>query len=161
MKDKSIRDNDQIRPNQIWAVSLPFTMLPAQKEKQVVDTVMTHLYGSYGLRSLSYEDKEYKGIYFGELHDRDAAYHQGTVWAFPLGGFISAYVKVNGNTPESRERARKLLAPLEDHLMDVCIGSVAEIFDGDEPHISRGCYAQAWSVGEVLRAYTEDILHGK
>ena len=161
MKDKSIRDNDQIRPNQIWAVSLPFTMLPAEKEKQVVDTVMTHLYGSYGLRSLSYEDEEYKGIYFGELHDRDAAYHQGTVWAFPLGGFISAYVKVNGNTPESRERARKLIAPLEDHLMDGCIGSIAEIFDGDEPHISRGCYAQAWSVGEILRAYAEDILQKK
>ncbi len=158
MKDKSIRDNDQIRPNQIWAVSLPFAMLPAEKEKQVVDTVMTHLYASYGLRSLSYEDKEYKGIYFGKLHDRDAAYHQGTAWAFPLGGFITAYVKVNGKSKESIARARKLIAPVEDHLMDGCIGSIAEIFDGDEPHISRGCYAQAWSVGEILRAYTEDIL---
>lgn len=158
MEDKSIRDNGQIRPNQIWAVSLPFAMLSAEKEKQVVDTVMTHLYASYGLRSLSPEDEAYKGIYFGELHDRDAAYHQGTVWAFPLGGFISAYVKVYGKTKEGMARARKLIAPLEDHLMDGCIGSIAEIFDGDEPHISRGCYAQAWSVGEVLRAYTEDIL---
>lgn len=153
-----IQDNAQIRPNQIWAVSLPFTMLSAEKEKKVVDTVMTHLYASYGLRSLSPEDAAYKGIYFGELHDRDAAYHQGTVWAFPLGGFISAYVKVYGKTEEGMVRARKLIAPLEDHLMDGCIGSVAEIFDGDEPHISRGCYAQAWSVGEILRAYTEDIL---
>lgn len=153
-----IRDNAQIRPNQIWAVSLPFTCLPAEKEKQVVDTVMTHLYTSYGLRSLSYTDKAYKGVYFGELHDRDAAYHQGTVWAFPLGGFISAYVKVNGKTKEAKAAARKLLAPLEDHLMDGGIGTIAEIFDGDEPHISRGCYGQAWSVGEILRAYTEDIL---
>ncbi len=158
MKDGSISDNAQIRPNQIWAVSLPFTCLPAEKEKRVVDVVMTHLYTSYGLRSLSYTDKEYKGIYFGELHDRDAAYHQGTVWAFPLGGFISAYVKVNGRTKEARQTARKLIAPFEDHLMDGGIGTIAEIFDGDEPHISRGCYGQAWSVGEILRAYTEDIL---
>ncbi len=157
-KVPSVQDNAQIRPNQIWAVSLPFTMLSGEKEKQVVDTVMTHLYASYGLRSLSFEDEAYKGIYFGELHDRDAAYHQGTVWAFPLGGFISAYVKVYGKTKEGMAHARKLIAPLEDHLMDGCIGSIAEIFDGDEPHISRGCYAQAWSVGEVLRAYTEDIL---
>lgn len=158
MEDKSIRDNDQIRPNQIWAVSLPFTMLPEEKEKQVVNTVLTHLYASYGLRSLSYEDEAYKGIYFGELHDRDAAYHQGTAWAFPLGGLITAYVKVNGASKESIAFARKLIEPLEDHLRDGCIGSIAEIFDGDEPHISRGCYAQAWSVGEILRAYTEDIV---
>lgn len=158
MKDGSIRDNAQIRPNQIWAVSLPFTMLPREREKQVVETVLTHLYASYGLRSLSFRDEEYKGIYFGELHDRDAAYHQGTVWAFPLGGLISAYVKVNNASKESIAFVKKLIAPLEDHLMDGCIGSIAEIFDGDEPHISRGCYAQAWSVGEILRAYTEDIL---
>ncbi len=158
---KAVRDNAQIRPNQIWAVSLPFTMLPLEKEKQVVDTVAAHLYASYGLRSLSPEDEAYKGIYFGELHDRDAAYHQGTVWAFPLGGFISAYVKVYGNTKEGRANAKRWIAPLEDHLTDGCIGSIAEIFDGDEPHISRGCYAQAWSVGEALRAYTEDILGGK
>lgn len=157
-KDGKIRDNGQIRPNQIWAVSLPFTMLSEDREKQIVETVWRHLYASYGLRSLSPEDKEYKGIYFGELHDRDAAYHQGTAWAFPLGGFITAYVKVHGGSKESKECARKLLTPVEDHLTDGCIGSVAEIFDGDEPHISRGCYAQAWSVGEILRAYTENIL---
>ena len=121
-------------------------------KEEDIDTIWLEVYKIYS------EDEEYKGIYFGELHDRDAAYHQGTVWAFPLGGFISAYVKVNGKTPESVERARKLIAPLEDHLMDGCIGSIAEIFDGDEPHISRGCYAQAWSVGEILRAYAEDIL---
>lgn len=133
-------------------------MLPADKEKKIVETVWQHLYASYGLRSLSPEDKEYKGIYFGELHDRDAAYHQGTSWAFPLGGFITAYVKVNGKNKESQAVARKLLEPVEDHLMDGCIGSIAEIFDGDEPHISRGCYAQAWSVGEILRAYAEDVM---
>ena len=154
-----IQDNAQIRPNQIWAVSLPYTMLPEDKAKKVVNKVLTHLYGSYGLRSLSPEDAAYKGIYFGKLHDRDAAYHQGTVWGFPMGGLISAYVKVNHHSKEAVEFARKLMAPVADHLTDGCIGSVAEIFDGDEPHISRGCYAQAWSVGEMLRAYVEDILN--
>ena len=151
-----VDENDaKIRPNQIWAVSLPFTMLDREKEKAVVDTVLSHLYANYGLRSLSPFDEEYKGIYFGKLHDRDAAYHQGTAWAFPLGGLISAYVKVNDYSKESVEYAKKLLEPMKDHLMDGCIGSIAEIFDGDEPNISRGCYAQAWSVGEILRSYTE------
>ena len=153
-----IKDNDQVRPNQIWAVSLPYTMLPNDKAKKVVETVWQQLYGTYGLRSLSPEDEAYHGKYFGKLHDRDAAYHQGTVWAFPMGGFISAFVKVNNYSKESIEMAKKLMAPVADHLMDGCVGSIAEIFDGDDPHISRGCYAQAWSVGEMLRAYVEDIL---
>ena len=153
------KGNDaMIRPNQIWAVSLPYTMLDSDKEKMVVKTVMEHLYASYGLRSLSPEDSEYKGNYIGKLHDRDAAYHQGTTWAFPLGGFITAYVKVNGGTKEAKERARMMIEPLEDHLRDGCVGSIAEIFDGNEPIISRGCYAQAWSVGEILRAYVEDVM---
>ena len=153
-----IKDNDQVRPNQIWAVSLPYTMLPDDKAKKVVETVWEQLYGTYGLRSLSPEDEAYHGKYFGKLHDRDAAYHQGTVWAFPMGGFITAFVKVNNYSKESIEMAKKLMAPVADHLMDGCIGSIAEIFDGDDPHVSRGCYAQAWSVGEMLRAYVEDIL---
>ncbi len=151
--------DDKIRPNQIWAVSLPFTMLSLEQEKKVVNTVIAELYSSYGLRSLSHDDKDYKGVYKGRLHDRDAAYHQGTAWAFPLGALITAYVKVNDRSPESKSYAKLLLEPIEDHLRDGCVGSIAEIFDGDEPHISRGCYAQAWSVGEILRAYVEDILN--
>ena len=81
----------------------------------------------------------------------------GQVIAEPA-GFISAYVKVNNYSKESIQMAKKLMAPVADHLMDGCIGSIAEIFDGDDPHVSRGCYAQAWSVGEMLRAYVEDIL---
>lgn len=150
--------DDKIRPNQIWAVSLPYTMLSKEQEQCVVDTVVHQLYASYGLRSLSPQDKEYKGIYAGKLHDRDAAYHQGTAWAFPLGGLITAYLKVYGDTKEGREYAKKLIAPVEDHLMDGCIGTIAEIFDGNEPNISRGCYGQAWSVGEILRAYVEGGL---
>ncbi len=151
-------NNEQIRPNQIYAVSLPHAMLPKEQEKMVVDTVFSHLYATYGLRSLSPSDPEYKGIYKGSLHDRDAAYHQGTAWAFPLGAFITAYVKVNDHSKESILYAKQLLESIEDHLRDGCINQIAEIFDGDEPHISRGCYGQAWSVGEILRAYTEDIL---
>lgn len=147
----------KIRPNQIYAVSLPYTMLPEDMAKKVTETVLSHLYANYGLRSLSPSDPEYIGIYFGKLHNRDAAYHQGTSWAFPLGALISAYVKVHHYSKESIAFARKLIEPLEDHLMDGCIGSIAEIFDGDEPNISRGCYGQAWSVGEILRAYIEDI----
>lgn len=158
--DKAGND-DKIRPNQIWAVSLPYTMLSREQEKAVVDTVVKHLYASYGLRSLSPEDGEYKGIYVGKLHDRDAAYHQGTAWGFPLGGLITAYLKVYGDTEEGRRYARKLIAPMEEHLWDGCIGSIAEIFDGNEPNISRGCYGQAWSVGEILRAYVEGGFDGE
>ena len=153
-----INRDDKIRPNQIFAVSLPYTMLPNEKAKAVVSTVYTHLYMGYGLRSLSPWDKDYQGEYYGSLHKRDGAYHQGTAWAFPLGAFITAYVKVHGPSMETIHFAKKLLAPIEDHLRDGCIGTIAEIFDGDEPHISRGCYGQAWSVGEILRAYAEDLL---
>lgn len=150
--------DDKIRPNQIYAVSLPYTMLSPDKEKAVVEKVITKLYGTYGLRTLNKENPEYQPYYKGKLHDRDAAYHQGTTWAYPLGALVTAYMKVFGKNEEAREYALHLIKPLKDHLTDGCVGSIAEIFDGNEPNISRGAYAQAWSVGEILRAYTEDIL---
>ncbi len=150
--------DDKIRPNQIYAVSLPYTMLDREKERQVVETVIEKLYATYGLRTLDQENAEYQPYYKGRLHDRDAAYHQGTAWAFPLGALITAYVKVFGKTEQSKAYAAKLIEPLSDHLRDGCIGSIAEVFDGNEPNISRGTYAQAWSVGEILRAYAEDII---
>ena len=150
--------DDKIRPNQIYAVSLPYTMLDREKERHVVETVIEKLYATYGLRTLDQEDAEYQPYYKGRLHDRDAAYHQGTAWAFPLGALITAYVKVFGKTEQTKTYAAKLLEPMADHLRDGCVGSIAEIFDGNEPNISRGTYAQAWSVGEILRAYTEDII---
>lgn len=152
------KNDPKVRPNQIWAVSLPYMMLDKEKAKAVVHKVVNELYATYGLRSLSPKDPEYKGIYKGKLIVRDGAYHQGTSWGFPLGGLITAYTKVYDHTPEAIAYAKKLLDPIEDHLRDGCIGSIAEIFDGDAPNISRGCYAQAWSVGEVLRAYHEDII---
>lgn len=150
--------DDKIRCNQIYAVSLPFSILSPDKEKCVVETVINELYATYGLRTLNSDDPEYQPYYKGKLHDRDAAYHQGTAWAFPLGALVTAYVKVSGDTEDAKAYARHLIEPLKDHLRDGCVGSIAEIFDGNEPNESRGTYAQAWSVGEILRAYAEDIL---
>lgn len=147
-----------LRPNQIYAVSLPHRMLDAEREKKVVDKVYEKLYAGTGLRSLSPDDEQYHPTYEGCLDKRDHAYHQGTSWGFLLGGFITAYVHVYGTSPEVIAKANAMLDPVREHLYQGCIGSVAEIFDGNAPHTSRGCYAQAWSVGEILRAYTEDIL---
>ena len=147
-----------LRPNQIYAGSLPHRMLDADKEKKIVDKVYEKLYAKTGLRSLSPDDKEYHPTYEGCLDKRDHAYHQGTSWGFLLGGFLTAYVHVYGTSKEVITRVDAMLDATREQFYHGCIGSIAEIFDGDEPHTSRGCYAQAWSVGEILRAYTEDIL---
>lgn len=152
MKDASIR------PNQIYAVSLPHSMLGEEQAAKVVDTVQTKLVAGPGIRSLSPDHKDYHPIYLGALQKRDEAYHQGTAWGFLMGGFITAYAKVHGHTPEAKKQALAFLEPVREHLYKGCIGSISEIFDGDSPHTCRGCYAQAWSVGEVLRCYVEDIL---
>lgn len=151
--------DDHIRPNQIYAVSLPFSLLPEEQEKAVVALVEKALFVGCGLRSLAPDHPDYHGIYCGALAKRDAAYHQGTAWGFLLGGFFSAYMKVNHHSSSAAENAVHMLEPVRKHLSDSgCIGSISEIFDGDAPHNPRGCYAQAWSVGEVLRCYCEDIL---
>lgn len=151
--------DDHIRPNQIYAVSLPFSLLPEEQEKAVVALVEKELFVGCGLRSLAPDHPDYHGIYCGALAKRDAAYHQGTAWGFLLGGFFSAYMKVNHHSSSAAEYAVRMLEPVRKHLTDSgCIGSISEIFDGDAPHNPRGCYAQAWSVGEVLRCYCEDIL---
>lgn len=151
--------DDHIRPNQVYAVSLPFSLLPEEQEKAVVALVEKELFVSCGLRSLAPDHPDYHGIYCGALAKRDAAYHQGTAWGFLLGGFFSAYMKVNHHSSSAAANAVHMLEPVRKHLSDSgCIGSISEIFDGDAPHNPRGCYAQAWSVGEVLRCYCEDIL---
>lgn len=149
IEDKDIPD-PTIRPNQIYAVSLPYTMLSSEQEKSIVDVVKQKLYVGVGLRSLDPDHKDYHPIYLGALSKRDAAYHQGTAWGFLLGGFVSAYTKVYGVDTS-------LLDDIKKHLLMGCIGSISEIFDGDAPHTCRGCYAQAWSVGETLRCCTEDL----
>lgn len=148
----------KIRPNQIYAVSLPYTMLDREKEKQIVQVVLEELYTPYGLRSLSPEDKDYKSKYIGKLILRDGAYHMGTTWGYLLGGLITAMCKVEEHSKEVVYKAKEMCEYMSDHMEDGCMNGIAEIFDGDYSCTSRGCYTQAWSVGEVLRAYTEDVL---
>jgi len=151
--------DEQIRCNQIWAVTQPFTMLSPAQEKAVVDAVYAHLYTPCGLRTLSPEDEQYHGIYAGVQKERDMAYHQGTTWVFPLGAYYLAYLKVHGHTAEAAQAVRDALAPMAATLREGCIGQMPEIYNGDAPSFSRGCFAQAWSVGEILRVYEalEDI----
>ena len=133
-------------------------MKSQSKARKVVDTVKEKLFVGVGLRSLDPAHADYHPIYIGSLPKRDAAYHQGTAWGFLLGGFITAYTKVYGPSVETARETLSMIDPIHAHLRENCVGSICEIFDGDAPHLGRGCYAQAWSVGETLRAYTEDIL---
>jgi glycogen debranching enzyme len=118
----------------------------------VVEVVQRELLTPYGLRSLARSDPHYRGRYEGGPLSRDGAYHQGTVWAWLMGPFITAYLKVTGDGKEGREQAAKWLDEFSGHLEEACLGQVSEIFDGDSPHRPRGCVAQAWSVAELLRA---------
>lgn len=145
--------DNQVRCNQIWIVSMPFTMLEREKEKKVVQTVFEKLYTPYGLRTLSMDDKEFKGFYGGEQLKRDLAYHQGTVWAFPLGAYYIAYLKVNDYSKEAVNIVENQLEVMEACLREGCIGQIPEIYDGNNPTISKGCFAQAWSVAAILRVY--------
>jgi len=132
-------------------------MLSREKAKLVVEVVKRHLLTPYGLRSLAPSDPQYRGRYEGDQRSRDGAYHQGTVWPWLMGPFITAYMKVNGRTKKGREKAAQWLAGFSEHLRDAGLGQVSEIFDGDAPHRPRGCIAQAWSVAELLRAAVEDV----
>lgn len=150
--------DDSVRPNQIMAVSLPFSPLDHSKQLSVVNTVWRDLYFSFGLRSLAPSDHEYAGRYYGDVLQRDGAYHQGTGWAWLIGPFITAFRRVHDYSSESKALAEKFITPFKAHLFDHGVGTISEIFDGDPPHYPRGCCSQAWSVAEVLRAYVEDIL---
>lgn len=145
--------DEQIRCNQIWALSMPFTMLNPQQERAVLDTVRTHLYTPYGLRTLSPQDSQFRPYYGGEQFQRDMAYHQGTVWVFPMGAYYRAYLKVHGNTPQALKTVREGLANVPVMLRQGCAGQLPEIYDGINPREGKGCFAQAWSVGEILRVY--------
>jgi predicted glycogen debranching enzyme len=143
--------DDALRPNQIFAVALPESPLPPDRQRQVVDACARHLLTSYGLRSLAPGHAQYQGRYEGGPSERDGAYHQGTVWGWLLGPFALAHQRVYGD----RAAARALIGPMAHHLDDYGVGSIAEIFDGDPPFLPRGCIAQAWSVAETLRAWHE------
>lgn len=147
-----------VRPNQILAVSLPFSLLDHSKETKILRKVWRCLYTPYGLRSLSPDNPQFRPFYGGDRWDRDGAYHQGTVWSWLIGPFVTAYRKINDYSPESRTVAELMIEPFKGHLFDHGVGSVSEIFDGAHPHDPKGCIAQAWGVAEVLRAYAEDVL---
>ena len=147
-----------IRPNQVFAVSLAHTMLSDEKARSVLAVVERDLLTPYGLRSLAPNDPQYRGRYAGDPWHRDSAYHQGTVWPWLMGPFITAYVRVNGGSAPARRRAAEWLAAFEQHLRDAGLGQVSEIFDGDPPHHPCGCMAQAWSVAELLRASVQDVF---
>jgi predicted glycogen debranching enzyme len=140
------------RPNQIFAISLDHSVLDQDRWDSVLNVVQTKLLTPLGLRSLSPDDPEYKPIYSGDLRSRDGAYHQGTVWAWLIGPFIDAWLKVH---PEDREGARKFLETFPVHLSDNSVGTISEVFDAREPHHAGGCIAQAWSVAEVLRSWVK------
>lgn len=143
-----------LRPNQVFAVSLPFSPLDHTRQKAVVDVIEKKLLTPYGLRTLSPDDHRYHGVYTGPQASRDSAYHQGTVWPYLIGPFVEAYLKVHGGAEKSKKKAMAFIEPLLKHLTDDgCIGSVSEIFDADSPHKPKGCFAQAWSVAELIRAY--------
>lgn len=147
--------DDSIRPNQILSISLPFPVLGRERWGSVFKIVERYLLTPYGLRTLAPQDSRYRGRCSGGPEDRDSAYHNGTVWAWLVGPFITAYVRLgwNPNSP----MIRHILQSFNKHLGEAGLGNVSEIFDGDAPHRPRGCIAQAWSVGELLRVYSEDL----
>ena len=150
--DGETGDDISCRPNQLLAFSLPYPILEEKRWRPVLEVVESRLLTPVGLRSLSRDSPDYKPKYFGDLRARDAAYHQGTVWAWLIGPFIDAWLKVH---PGEHAGARTFLEGFIPHLDDACIGSISEIFDAESPFTPRGCIAQAWSVAEVLRSWVK------
>ena len=145
-----------IRPNQVLAISLTNSMVSRARAKSILRVVERELLTPRGLRTLSPNDSRYIGRYQGDPRNRDGAYHQGTVWPWLMGPYITSYVKTFGENT-GRKFATEWLKNFDDHLREECLGQVSEIFDGDHPHTPRGCVAQAWSVAELLRAAVEDV----
>jgi predicted glycogen debranching enzyme len=151
-------DDTACRPNQVLAISLDSPVLDRRHWTAVMKVVRDRLLTPVGLRSLAPGHPDYKPKYFGDLRSRDAAYHQGTVWAWLIGPFVDAWLKVY---PDDHEGARRFLLGFDAHLNQACVGSISEIFDAESPYVPRGCIAQAWSVAEVLRCLlkTADTTH--
>ena len=146
-----------LRPNQLYALSLVDELVPRDRAQQILRLVEGQLLTPVGLRTLSPHDPRYCARYDGGVAERDGAYHQGTVWPFLLGSLVTAWMKAFGRNATARNKARSFLAGLDAHLHEACLGQVSEIFDAEAPHLPRGCFAQAWSVAEPLRALIEDL----
>lgn len=151
------RKDASIRPNQVIALSLTHVMPAPDRARAALAVVERELLTPKGLRTLAPSDPAYRGVYTGSPYERDSAYHQGTVWPWLLGRFVTAYVRAHGGGADVRERAGQFLEPLEQEMGLGVKGQLAEIFDGDAPYVRRGCSAQAWSVSETLRALVEDV----
>jgi predicted glycogen debranching enzyme len=149
-------DDPACRPNQVLAISLPNPVLDETHWKAVLAVVEQRLLTPVGLRSLSPDHADYKSRYFGDLRTRDAAYHQGTVWAWLIGPWIDAWLKVH---PDDHKAARRFLDGLVERLTDFGVGSIAEVFDAEPPYTARACIAQAWSVAEALRCWVKTADH--
>lgn len=149
-------EENQVRCNQIWVLTMPYTMLSLEQEKAVLEKIRTELYTTVGLRTLTQKDAAFRGIYIGDMVNRDRAYHQGTVWAYPLGAYYRAVIRCMEKDSDyaecMREHVEEGFQELEKWLSEGCVGHLAEIYDGERPTVSRGCFAQAWSDAEVLRA---------
>jgi predicted glycogen debranching enzyme len=152
--DGEAGDDDSCRPNQLFAISLGSAVLDPSRWQPVMDVVTERLLTPVGLRSLAPGHADYKPKYYGDLRSRDAAYHQGTVWAWLIGPYIDAWVKLH---PGEGYKARKFLEGFVPHLDEACIGSISEIFDAEPPYTPRGCIAQAWSVAEALRCWVKTV----
>jgi len=152
------KKDGKLRPNQLLAVSLPFSMLSREQGLLVFNKVWQELYATYGIRSLSPDDPDYCGIYVGDRVQRDGCYHQGTAWSWLIGPFVTACRRAHSYSPASRKQAARFIEPFYNHLREHGVGYISEIFDGNEPVMPRGCFAQAWGVAEVLRACVEDVL---
>jgi predicted glycogen debranching enzyme len=147
--DENNTPDASLRPNQLFAISLPFTLLDPEKANAVLKIIKQKLYTPVGLRSLSPDDPGYINTYEGDAFKRDGSYHQGTVWSWLLGAYVEGWMKAEGK--EYWEQAKKIIDSFSYHLNEACIGSVSEIFDAEAPHHPRGCVAQAWGVAEILR----------
>ncbi len=150
--------DSSVRPNQLFVTSLPFKLLDKEVAKRVVETCKKELLVKYGVRSLSPNDPRFKPEYKGKLWDRDMAYHMGTSWGFIIGAYIDSYAYVYDYSEEALEELVEIVKQYRIHLNEYCLNGVAEIFDGLKPDASRGCSNQAWSVGELLRSYYENLL---
>ena len=153
--DENGKPDATLRPNQLFAISLPFALVEGEKAEAVLKIVEEKLYTPVGLRSLPPEDVHYVHRYGGDQWHRDSSYHEGTVWSWLLGTYVDALIKVKSQ----RSKIKKVVEDFKYHLNESCIGSVSEIFDADAPHHSRGCVAQAWGVAEVLRVMTDYELY--
>jgi predicted glycogen debranching enzyme len=148
--------DSKIRPNQIFALSLSYPVITGDKAECIVHKVWDELYTPLGLRSLADYETGYKSTYTGTRYSRDGAYHQGTVWGYLIGPFITAFLRTY---KDKKAYVKEMIEPFKNHLLDGCLGSVAEIFEAEEPHKPKGSFAQAWSIAELLRVYIENKLY--